>query len=85
MPTEHIGEYQIDYAGIRLLDVDGWAAWVTIYGPSPNPMHRNSVVPAQRVALEHVFASEAEAEAAARTAAIAMLEEKSVKPPLLRS
>ena len=82
MPTEHIGEYEIDYAGIRLLDVDGWAAWVTIYGPSPNPMHRNSVVPAQRVALEHVFASEVEAEAAAHTSAIAMLEEKSVKPPV---
>ena len=81
MASEQMGEYEIDYAAVRLLDVEGWAAWVTIYGPSPNPMHRNNIVPAQRVALEHVFASEAEAEAAARTAAIAMLEEKSVKPP----
>ena len=82
MPTEQIGQYEIDYSGVKLLDVDGWAAWVTVYGPSPNPMHRNSVVPAQRVALEHVFATEAEAEAAAHQAAIAMLEEKSVKPTL---
>jgi hypothetical protein len=80
VPTEQIGEYEIDYSGLRLTDVDGWAAYVTIYGPSPNPMHRNSIVPAQRVAVEHVFASEEEATAAAREAAIAMLEEKSVKP-----
>jgi len=82
VPTEQIGEYEIDYSAIRLLDVDGWAACVTIYGPSPNPMHRNSIVPAQRVALEHVFATEIEAEAVARTSAIAMLEEKSVRPPV---
>ena len=82
MATEHIGQYEIDYSALRLPDVDGWAAWVTIYGPSPNPMHRNSIVPAQRVALEHVFASAAEAEAAAHQSAIAMLDEKSVKPPL---
>ncbi|MDB5917235.1 MAG: hypothetical protein JWR40_1469 [Massilia sp.] len=80
MTTEQIGEYEIDYSGLRLLDVDGWAAYVTIYGPSPNPMHRNSIVPAQRVAVEHVFATEAEAEAEARKSAVAMLEEKSVKP-----
>ena len=82
MPTEQIGEYEIDYSAIRLLDVDGWAACVAIYGPSPNPMHRNCIVPAQRVALEHVFATESEAEAVARTSAIAMLEEKSVRPPV---
>jgi hypothetical protein len=80
VPTEQIGDYEIDYSGTRLTDVDGWAAYVTIYGPSPNPMHRNSIVPAQRVAVEHVFATEDEATAAAHEAAIAMLEEKSVKP-----
>ena len=26
--TEQIGDYEIDYSGIRLEDVDGWAAWV---------------------------------------------------------
>jgi hypothetical protein len=81
VPTEQLGDYEIDYSGVRMTDVDGWAAYVTIYGPSPNPMHRNSIFPAQRVAVEHVFASEAEAEAEARKAALAMIEEKTVKPP----
>lgn len=82
MPTEQLGDYEIDYSGVRLTDVEGWAAYVTIYGPSPNPMHRNSIVPPQRVAVEHVFATEAEAEAQARTAAVAMIEEKTVvRPP----
>lgn len=73
MPTEHSGEYEIDYAGVKLDDVDGWAACVTIYGPSTNPMHRNAIVPHQRVAVEQVFASEQEAEDEALRAARAML------------
>ena len=80
MTTESVGEYEIDYSGMRLDDVDGWAAWVTIYGPSPNPMHRNSIVPAQRVAVEQVFGTEDEAEQAARQAALAMLQERAPKP-----
>jgi hypothetical protein len=81
MATESVGEYEIDYSGMRLEDVDGWAAWVTIYGPSPNPMHRNSIVPAQRVAVEQVFESEAAAEAQAHAVALAMLKERAPKPP----
>ncbi|MFL6708170.1 MAG: hypothetical protein ACJ8HI_08185 [Massilia sp.] len=80
MTTESVGEYEIDYSGMRLDDVDGWAAWVTIYGPSPNPMHRNSIVPAQRVAVEQVFGTEDQAEQAARQAALAMLQERAPKP-----
>jgi len=80
MATETVGEYEIEYSGMRLEDVDGWAAWVTIYGPSPNPMHRNSIVPAQRVAVEQVFASEGEAEAQAHAAALAMLQERAPRP-----
>lgn len=74
VPTEHIGDYEIEYAGVKLDDVDGWAAFVTIYGPSSNPMHRNDIVPHQRVAVEQVFASEQDAEAEALRAAQAMLE-----------
>ena len=77
MTTETIGEYEIDYSGAHMADVDGWAAWVAIYGPSANPMHRNSIVPAQRVALEQVFDSEAAATEQARLAALAMLDEHS--------
>jgi hypothetical protein len=74
VPTEQIGQYEIEYTGVRLTDVEGWAAYMAIYGPSTNPMHRNDIVPNQRVAVEQVFASEEEAEAEARKAALAMLE-----------
>ena len=74
MRTEQIGEYDVEYAGVWLAEVQGWAAFVTIYGPSPNPMHRHSVLPRQQVAVETVFGNEQEAQAEARQAAIAMLE-----------
>jgi hypothetical protein len=81
VPTEQLGDYEIDYSGVRMTDVEGWAAYVTVYGPSANPMHRNSIVPAQRVAVEHVFTTEAEAEAEARKVAVAMVEEKTITLP----
>jgi len=71
--TEQIGDYEIEYAGEHLADVDGWAAFVTVYGPSTNPMHRNALVAHQRVAVEQVFASEDEALREARVAALALL------------
>jgi hypothetical protein len=74
MPTEQLGDYEIDYSGVKLPDADGWGAYVTVYGPSANPMHRNDIVPTQRVAVEQVFPTEAEAEAEARKAALSMLE-----------
>lgn len=74
MPTEQIGDYTIEFTGVRLTDVDGWAAYMAVYGPSANPMHRNDIVPNQRVAVEQVFATEEEAAAEARKAALAMLE-----------
>ena len=73
MATEQIGDYEIEYAGERLAEVEGWAAFVTVYGPSTNPMHRNALVPHQRVAVEQVFGSEEIALAEARIAAVAML------------
>lgn len=79
MPTQQRGEYEIDYSGVWMADVEGWAAHVAIYGPSPNPMHRNSIVPPQRVALETIFPTEEEAEAEAHRAALAMLDERSVR------
>ncbi|MEO7577954.1 MAG: hypothetical protein ABIT83_10100 [Massilia sp.] len=73
MPTEQIGDYEIEYSGVRMTDVEGWAAWLTVYGPATNPMHRNDIVPHQRVAVEHVFATEAEAEAEAHRVGHGML------------
>lgn len=73
MRYELIGEYEIEYAGVRLLEVEGWAAYVAIYGPSRNPMHRNSVFPHQRVAVETIFPSEQAAEEQARKIALSLL------------
>lgn len=72
MPTENMGEYEIEYAGVPLSE-GGWAAYVTIYGPSTNPMHRNSIFPQQRVSVETVFPNEKEAEAEARKVALSMI------------
>lgn len=74
MATEQLGQYEIEYSGVRLADVDGWAAWLEIFGPTPNPMHRNAIFPAQRVALETLFGSEREAEQEARRIAHQMVE-----------
>jgi hypothetical protein len=73
MRTETIGEYEIEYAGIRLPEVDGWGAYLTVYGPSPNPMHRNTVLPAQRVSVEAVFPDETAAEEEAHRVALTMV------------
>jgi len=77
MPTEHLGDYEIEYSGIKLTsEGEGWVANVTIFGPSTNPMHRHPVFPSQRVLPEQVFRDEKTAEQEARKAAIAMLPHK---------
>jgi hypothetical protein len=74
MHSEQIGEYEIEYAGVPLPLGEGWTAQLTIYGPSPNPMHRNPIFHTQRVAVGAVFHSEEQAAAEARKVALAMLE-----------
>lgn len=74
MPTETIGEYEIEYSGIQLPDGEDWGANLAIYGPSCNPMHRNDIFPSQRVAVDMVFHTEQEAEAEARVFAISMIK-----------
>ena len=71
--TETIGMYQIEYGGQRAGSAGCWAAYLAIYGPSRNPMHRNDILPHQRVAVDQVFASIQEAEGRARVAGLAML------------
>jgi hypothetical protein len=73
MASEHIDEYEIEYAGVLLPGGEGWAAQVAIFGPSPNPMHRNSIFAEQRVSVDTVFPNEQEAEAEARKVALSML------------
>jgi hypothetical protein len=80
MPSEQIGKYEIEYSGMQLQSANeepaskGWGAYVTVYGPSLNPMHRNIVFPQHRVAVDTVFPTEEAAEIEARQAAIAMLK-----------
>lgn len=73
MPSKVIGVYDIEYAGVHLADDSGWAAHLTVYGPSANPMHRNTVFPDQRVATDRCFATQQEAEQAALQVATDML------------
>lgn len=75
MPSEQIGEYEIDYSAVELVDHQGWAAHVAIFGPSANPMHRNILIADHRVAIETVFQSAQEAERQARQAALDMMEQ----------
>lgn len=76
MPVEHIGNYEIEYAGTRLAaDSRHWVATVTIYGPSCNPMHRHAIFPCQRVLPELVFDDERSAQQEARKAAMDMLHQ----------
>jgi hypothetical protein len=74
MPSEKFGDYVIEYTGVKIVEVDRWAAYLTIFGPSSNPMHRYDIFPAQRVCVETVFTSKAEAEATARSFALSLLE-----------
>lgn len=76
MSSEKIGEYEIEYSGMQIAGSEDWAAYVTIFGPSSNPMHRNSIVPTQRVSVNNVYPSENEAAAEARKIAISMIEQK---------
>jgi hypothetical protein len=80
MHSEQIGEYEFEYAGVPLPLGEGWGAQLTIYGPSPNPMHLSNVFPAQRVAVGVAFHSEEEAAAEARKVALAMLESGALHP-----
>ena len=73
MSTETHGDYEIDYQGQFMADADGWAAFITVYGPPDNPLHRKTIIPSQRVSVEQLFATEEEAAAEALRVALTML------------
>lgn len=73
MPLEIIDEYEIEYEGGRLPENNGWGAYVTVYGPSHNPMHRNIIYPRHHVSLETIFPTEQLAEAEAYRVALELL------------
>jgi len=79
MPTEQVGDYEIEYAGVRVIGGDEWVAQVAIFGHSINPMHRNPVFPVQRVLPDQTFADEKAAEQGARQVAHEMLEKEQAR------
>ena len=53
-----------------------WGAYVAIYAPSPNPMHRMNLVKKRRVSADQPFATEADAVAEAGDVAVKLVERR---------
>jgi hypothetical protein len=74
MPYATIAEHEIEYEGVAIAGTQQWAAYLTIYGSSSNPMHRNSLYPRQHVAVDEVFLTKEAAEEGALKVAKALLQ-----------
>ena len=68
MPTKYIDNYEIEFSAEPLEGSNQWAAYVAVYGPSANPMHRNNIMHKHRVAAEQQLPDEGSALAAAEAA-----------------
>jgi len=70
MPYVTMAGHEVEYEGVAVAGTAQWAAYLAIYGASPNPMHRSSLFPRQHVAVDEVFLTkEAAEEGALRVAA----------------
>jgi hypothetical protein len=76
MPDTTIADHEIEYEGVPVAGTQQWAAYLTIYGPSTNPMHRNSLFPRQHVAVDEVFLTKEAAEEGALKVAKSLLQSK---------
>jgi hypothetical protein len=76
MPYATIAGHEIEYEGVQVAGTPQWAAYLTIYGASTNPMHRNSIFPRQHVAADEVFMTKEAAEEGALQAAKVLLLSK---------
>ncbi|WP_293776434.1 hypothetical protein [uncultured Oxalicibacterium sp.] len=81
MSSTLIGAFNVDCTAVALPDATGWAAHLSISGPSSNPMHRHILFPQQRVATERIFATREEAEQAALQIAEDMIRHSHAEPP----
>jgi hypothetical protein len=68
MSTTFIDQYEIEFTAEPLEGCGEWGAYLAVYTPSSNPMHRNNLVHKHRVAAEQHFADEAAAYTAAEAA-----------------
>ncbi|HEX2603516.1 MAG TPA: hypothetical protein VHL60_02495 [Oxalicibacterium sp.] len=76
MPYATIAEHEVEYEGVAIAGTPQWAAYLTIYGSSANPMHRNSLFPRQHVAVDEVFLTKEAAEEGALKVARTLLQSK---------
>jgi hypothetical protein len=76
MPYATIAEHEVEYEGVAIASTQQWAAYLTIYGSSTNPMHRNSLFPRQHVAVDEVFLTKEAAEEGALKVARTLLQSK---------
>ncbi|HWU97098.1 MAG TPA: hypothetical protein VN114_01175 [Oxalicibacterium sp.] len=74
MQSGKIGDHDIEYEAVQVAGTKQWAAYLAIYGPSNNPMHRNNIFPHQHVCVNETFMSREEAEAGALAAAETLLK-----------
>lgn len=68
MSTKFIDHYEIEYSAEPLEGSKQWGAYIAVYGPSSNPMHRNNIMRKHRISAEQQFADQASAYAAAEAA-----------------
>lgn len=68
MSTTFIDSYEVEFSAEPLEGTRQWAAYLAVYGPSSNPMHRNNLVRKHRIAAEQQFLDKATAYAAAEAA-----------------
>lgn len=66
----------MEYEGVPVAGTQQWAAYLAIYGPSTNPMHRNSLFPRQQVAVDKAFLTKEAAEEGALAVAETLLQSK---------
>lgn len=74
MPTKIVDGYELDFTSQKLEGCSFWGAYVTIYMPSSNPMHMDTIFARQRVSADLRFPDEASATAEAESAALKILD-----------
>ncbi len=76
VPIKYVDFYEVNYTAERLQGCKLWGAYVAIYAPSSNPMHRLNLLRKRRVSADHPFATAADAVAQAREAAVKLVEQR---------
>ncbi|SFX66211.1 hypothetical protein SAMN03097694_2833 [Janthinobacterium lividum] len=76
MPIKYVDTYEINYTAEPLRGCKLWGAYVSLYTPSSNPMHRNNIVKKHRVLADHPFSTEAEAVSEAAEVALKLVERR---------